>query len=235
MTDALRYPWDPEPAPVIMPADPDASPPAAKPRGRRPASVTRSLAQRPSTAPNWLYHHLTVCGPGEQVDAFAAAGRGAGVIPWRLDGAEVEGTVFHLAAAQPAHRRTLTVEGCRILARQFREKVETHQARAAALVGHSFACPFDLHVLLPVPDEILLLGPTHPRALTWLAVHWGITDRLRQVVMRDKATTGRRLPEGHAVTSYGFFTDGETPQAAIDAIAPRWPALRFRLVARPQD
>jgi predicted lipoprotein with Yx(FWY)xxD motif len=66
-------------------------------------------------------------------------------------------------------------------------------------------------------------------------VHWGITDRLRQVVVRDKATTGRRLPEGHAVTSYGFFTDGETPQAAIDAIAPRWPALRFRLVARPQD
>jgi hypothetical protein len=37
------------------------------------------------------------------------------------------------------------------------------------------------------------------------------------------------------VIGYGFFTLGETPRAAIDAIAPRWPALRFRLVPRPAD
>jgi hypothetical protein len=80
-----------------------------------------------------------------------------------------------------------------------------------------------------------LLGPTHPTALSWLAAHWGITDRLRQVIVRDKPTTGRRLPQGHAVIGYGFFTLGETPQAAIDAIAARWPALRFRLVPRPAD
>ena len=55
--------------------------------------------------------------------------------------------------------RKLTVEGCRILARQFREKVEARQARAAALVGHSFACPFDLHALLPVPAADPAAGP----------------------------------------------------------------------------
>jgi hypothetical protein len=88
---------------------------------------------------------------------------------------------------------------------------------------------------LPVPDEPLLLGPTHPTALSWLAAHPGITDRLRQVVVRDKATTGRLLPQGHAVISYGFFTDGETPQAAIDAIAARWPTLRFWLVPHPAE
>jgi hypothetical protein len=152
-----------------------------------------------------------------------------------LDFAAIEEDVFVRAVAQPARDRKLTVEGCRILARQFREKVEARQARAAALVGRSLACLFDLQVLLPVPEPILLLGPTHPTALAWLAAHWGVSDRLRQVARRDKPTTGRRLPRGHAVLSYGFFTLGETPQPAIDAIAARWPALRFRLVPRPAN
>ena len=112
------------------------------------------------------------------------------MIPWQLDFAAIEEDVFVRAVSQPARDRKLTVEGCRILARQFREKVEAHQARAAALVGRSFACPFDLHVLLPVPEPIRLLGPTHPTALSWLATHWGVTDRLRQVVERPKATPG---------------------------------------------
>src|SRR6202011_3656341 len=108
--------------------------------------------------------------------------------------------VFVRAVSHPAHRdKKLTVEGCRVLARQFRERVEARQARAAALVGHGLACPFDLHALLPVPDTILLLGPTHPTALSWLAAHWGVTDRLRQVSLRDKATAGRRLPQQDAV------------------------------------
>jgi segregation and condensation protein A len=95
----------------------------------------------------------------------------------------------------------LTVEGCRILARQFRDKVEAHQARAAALVGYSRACPFDLHALLPVPAAILFLGPEHPGGAGLACGALGVTDRLRQVSVRDKATTGRRLPAGHAVTS----------------------------------
>jgi hypothetical protein len=55
----------------------------------------------------------------------------------------------------------------------------------AELVGQSRACPFDLHALLPVPGPTLQLGPSHPDALAWLATHWGITDRLRQVVVRE--------------------------------------------------
>ena len=109
------------------------------------------------------------------------------------------------------------------------------QARASELVGSSFACPFDLHALMPVPASILLLGPTHPTALSWLSAHWGVTDRLRQVVVRDNASTGRRLKRGHAVIGYGFFTDGETPHAAIGQFEKRWPALRFRLVPLPAE
>jgi hypothetical protein len=190
---------------------------------------------RPAAAPDWLYHHLTISGPADLVHSFAAAARGSGIIPWQLDYAAIEEDVFVRAVSQPAHQRNLTVEGCRILARQFRDKVERHQARAASLVGQSVACPFDLHALLPVPAAILLLGPTHPDSLTWLSAHWGVTDRLRQVVLRDKASMGRRLKKGHAVIGYGFFTAGETPQAAIDACAQRWKTLRFVLQPRPAN
>jgi hypothetical protein len=169
------------------------------------------------------------------VENFAAAARGAGVVPWRLDGADIEDTVFNLAIAQPAHRRTLTVEGCRILARQFRDRVEAHQARAAVQVGRSLACPFDLHALLPVPDAILQRGPTHPASQAWLSAHWGVRDRLRQVSVREGATAGRRLKRGHTVIGYGFFTPGQTPHAAIGHCEIHWPALRFALVPRPAD
>jgi hypothetical protein len=154
---SVRFPWDiaPAPVPVAEPAEAE-SPTKKPPRGRRPASHAAA------TAPDWLYHHLTASGPAEAVAGFAAAARGAGVIPWRLDLAGVEETVFALAVAQPAGRRSLTVEGCRILARQFRDKAEARQARAAALVGNSLACPFDLHRLLPVP-LLQDLRPGSPR------------------------------------------------------------------------
>jgi hypothetical protein len=195
-----------------------------------------------AAAPDWLFHHLTASGPVESLENFATAARGSGLTPWQLDFAAIEEDIFARAVTQPTRQRSLTVEGCRILARQFRERVEMRQARAteharegSELVGQSLACPFDLHALLPVPGPILQLGPSHVDAQAWLAAHWGITDRLRQVVIRETATTGRRLPRGHAVIGYGFFTDGETPHAAVENFAKRWPALRFLLVPRPAD
>jgi hypothetical protein len=235
VNDELRFPWDVPTPPVLPPADPEPDVPVArsKPRGRRPASATRTaVAQEP---PDWWFHHLTISGPTAAVDAFAAAARGSGITPWQLDYAAIEDDIFARAVSQPASQRSLTVEGCRILARQFREKIEMHQARAAALVGQSLACPFDLHALLPVPAAILLLGPTHPTAVSWLTAHWGITDRLRQVSLRDRATTGRRLPAGHAVIGYSFFTRQDTPDAAIAQLVARWPTLRFAPQRRSLD
>jgi hypothetical protein len=228
----LRFPWEadtpaPPAAPVRAPA-PSPEGAATKSRGRR-----ATLAAVPVAEPGWRLHHLTVSGPASDVAAFAGAARGAGVTPWRLDFAALEEDVFHLAAAQPAPPRTLTIAGCRILARQFRARVEARQAKAAALVGGSRACPFDLQALLPVPATILQLGPTHPTSLAWLSAHWGVTDRLRQVAERPRPTTGRRLPAGHAVVGYSFFTADETPHAAIAALGACWPALRFVLRPRP--
>jgi hypothetical protein len=232
--ESFRFPWDPGPARATIVDAPEEPPDKKIPRGRRPVAVlqARSLT-RGRGAPDWLYHHLTVSGPAEIVDDFAAAARGSGFVPWRLDFAGLEETVFTLAVSQPAGWRTLPVEGCRILARQFREKVEVRQARAAELVGHSLACPFDLDQLLPVPDSILQLGPPHPAALAWLAAHWGISDRPRQVAVRENATTGRRRPLGHTVIGYGFFTAGDTPHAAVARLAARWAALRLVLQPRP--
>ena len=200
-------------------------------RGRRPHAARVATGEKPV----WLYHHLTVSGPGEGVHAFAAAARGAGVIPWRFDGDRFEEDIFHRAATVPAAQRGLSIDGCHRLARQFRSLVETYQARAAARVGNRKECPFDLHTLLPVPDAILALGATHPDALAWLATHWGVTDRLRQVALRPGATAGRRLPRGHTAIGYGFFTAGDTPQRAIAALGARFSALRFALVPRPAD
>ena len=114
------------------------------------------------------------------------AARGAGVTPWRLDFAVLEEDIFNLAAAQPAARRNLTIAGCRILARQFRERVEQRQGRAVALVGQRAGLSVRSAPLLPVPDAMLDLGPTHPEALAWLAAHWGVTDRLRQVARLER-------------------------------------------------
>ena len=226
---ALRAPWDPDPAPAgaLLPGPTPA--PRSKPRGRRPAPRTVRAMENPA----WLYHHLTITGPTGTVEAFAAAARGSGVIPWQLDGAALEEDVFNPAAAQPPARRRLGIEGCRILARQVRNRVEARQARAAALVGRSWACPFDLHALLPVPDAVLQLGPSHPRAAAWLRENWGTADKLRHVAGQPDARPGRRLPRDHAVIGYGFFTAGDTPRAAVTQLTARWPALRFVLQPRP--
>lgn len=159
---------------------------------------------------------------------FAAAAGVAGVVPWQLDLARIEEDLFHLAAAQPPALRRLSIAGCRILARQFRQRVEAHHAKAVGRIGASRACPFDLHTLLPIPDSILALGPTDPAALAWLAENWG-TERLRQVFLVLKPRPGRRLPAGHAAIGYGFFASGGTPHAAIATLAARWPALSFAL------
>lgn len=55
----------------------------------------------------------------------------------------------------------------------------------------------------------------------------------RKIVLRPRPGMGLRLPAGHTVIGYGFFTDGSTPQAAIDCLGLLWPELWFRLQPRP--
>jgi len=231
----FRTPWETGPAPTeaLLPGPTPPSKP--KPRGRRWVLPQAGPARG---FPAWLYHRLTITrltitGPAGVVAEFAAAARGSGVVPWQIDSAALEEDVFNLAAAQPPAQRSLSIEGCRILARQFRDRVEARQARAAALIGRSQACPFDLHAMLPVPAAILQQGPMHPASLAWLRDHWGISDGLRHIVELADPRPGRRLSRNHAVLGYGFFTGDDTPRAAIAQLAARWTALRFVLQPRP--
>ena len=228
---AFRTPWDTDAEPASS-SGPSAAAlavqPRPKPRGRRPAA-----ARAGAGAPSWLYHHLVVTGPPNVVAAFVAAARGSGIVPWAPDGRAVEAWVFERAVSQPPRLRSLTVEGCRVLARQFRERFEAHHARATGHVGCSQACPLDLHALLPVPDALLRLGADHPAAVAWVAEHWGTADGLRHAAVRLDLGPGRRLPRGHGATCYGFFTGGGTPRAAVAQLGARWPGLRFVLRPRP--
>ena len=229
---AVQTPWDPDP---VQPALLEPPLPPRKLRGR-PAP-----ARSGTGAPPWPYHRLVVTGPAASVAAFAAAARGPGIVPWAHDGRAVEDWVFDLAASQPPRLRSLDIEGCRVLARQFRDRFERHHSRAAA-AAQTRRCPLDLHALLPVPDRVLRLGPADSAALAWMAEHWGVVDGLRQVVERPDLGPGRRLPRGHAWVGYGFFTSGDATAGTVVApmvarlgtrLGAEWPALRFGLRPGP--
>ena len=227
---AVQTPWEPDPDPV-QPAPLKPPLPPRKPRGR-PAPARSGTGASP-----WPYYHLVVTGPAASVAAFAAIARGPGIVPWAQDGRAVEDWVFDLAASQPPRLRSLDIEGCRVLARQFRDRFERHHSRAAA-AGQTRHCPLDLHALWPVPDRVLRLGPVDPAALAWMAAHWGVVDGLRHVAERPDLGPGRRLPRGHAWVGYGFFTGEGTAVSAAAMVArlgtrlgAGWPALRF--VLRP--
>ena len=178
---------------------------------------------------DWLFHRLAVTGPVTTLLAFRAAASGAGTIPWRLDGDSLEEDWFHLLV-DPAHR-ALSLAGARVLAGQLREAVEHRHAVAVARVGHSRACQFDLHALVPVPAAILLLGPDHPDALAWLWQHWGTTQALRHVAP-DTALTRTPAPElttGEDRLQLSFWSADWTPWRALARVRADRPTLRFDL------
>lgn len=112
---------------------------------------------------DWLEHRVMISGPAVMLTAFGSAAAGAGVVPWQVDGDRIEEDFFHrMATAMP---RTLSLPGARILVGQLRAAMERRHALALAQVGRSRACPFDLHVLVPVPEVVLRLGSDHPDAL----------------------------------------------------------------------
>lgn len=198
----------------------------------RPASPCggRSGAGLPIHLPHtdWLHHRLAVTGPADALAGFQAAASGAGTIPWHLDGDRMAEDLLHLLVAPPApQRRRLSLAGARELARQLREAAELRHAAACARVGLSQACAFDLHALLPVPPDILRLGPDAPDALAWLWGHWGTTAALRHVAVEPAPALRTPLPVGTATVRISFWSADWTPWRALGNVAARWPALRF--------
>ncbi len=206
--------------PAIMPVEqpPPIPPPLVLPV--RAADPVDHAAPQRLAHTDWLYHRLAITGPDADLACFRADAAGAGTIPWDLDLDRMEEDWFHLLVSPPApQQRSLSMAGARIVAGQLREAVAHRKALATARVGHSRACPFDLHALVPVPDTILRQGPDDPAALAWLWAHWGTTQSLRHVAEAATAEPGTiRLV---------FWSADWTPWHALSTIAARWPALRF--------
>jgi hypothetical protein len=181
---------------------------------------------------DWLHHRLSITGPAAALAAFRTAAAGAGVIPWQRDDDRLEEDLFHLLAAPPSpQQRSLSLAGARILAGQLRNAVARRHDLAVSRVGHSRACPFDLHALVPVPGKILRRGPDDAVSLQWLWQHWGTTRELRHVAAEVMASQGpRRQPNadetGFRVT---FWSADWSPWRALAAVGGRFPGLQFDL------
>lgn len=177
--------------------------------------------------PDWLLHNLTVAGSDDGLAAFrtAAAAAGAGVVPWQLDVDRMQEDFFH----HLARAGQLSLHGAEVLAGQLRAAVAQRHALAVARVGHSLACPFDLHALVPVPEPVLRLGPDHPDALAWLWTRWGTTEALRHVTVVDGADRRTKKAKGPAVLKLRFWSADWTPWRALETIRAEWPGLRFDL------
>ena len=176
---------------------------------------------------DWLYHRFRVSGPVADLDMFRHAAAGAGTIPWQLDLDSAEEDWFHLLATSV--HRDLSLTASRMLAGQLREAVERRHAVAVTRVGHSRACPFDLHTLVPVPSDILRLGPDHPNALAWLWQHWGTTQALRHVAPQPPDRDAAVMGAGAGLLRLSFWAADWTPWRALERIRAEWPALRFEV------
>ena len=166
-----------------------------------------------------------MAGPAAPLAAFRAAAAGPGLIPWPLRASELEEGWFGQLVAPPPGRRGISVEGAHILAGQLVAAVQALQAPGL----HSLV-PFDLHALLPVPPEVLRLGPDAPGAEAWLWEHWGTTWPLRGVAEEaPSAAEQHGLPTGQAAACCRFHSADWSPWRALAQLRARWPGLRFDL------
>jgi hypothetical protein len=175
---------------------------------------------------DWLFHEMVISGPAAAMGAFLEAAAGAGNIPWEYPDLDLEEEDRVQALVQPPDgSRGLDVESARVLARELREAIFDHQKKVIAATAQSRACPFDLHRLVPVPAEILQLGPDHAASLAWLQSNWGTTVPLRHVqLLTDKPGGAKRKTVRRKLE---FFSADWTPWATLAAIREAWPALGF--------
>ena len=159
-------------------------------------------------------------GPSARVTAFQELACGAAAIPWEID----------LEAEEARLLAPMIADGpdARVLARLLRDAMAYHHRRVLAQVARGGVYPLDLHRMVPLPDEILVLGPNDPRSQRWLWENWGTLRPLRQVMIVDDAD--RRLRRSARLT-FDFYAADWTPWQALLRMRRDWPELVF--VMRP--
>ncbi len=120
-----------------------------------------------------------------------------------------------------------------MLARQIREMQAARHDRLLTRWAERGGCPFDLHRLIPVPDHILRLGDDDPVSLAWLRAHWGTTQNLRAVRIREEGADRRLRRKAELV--YEFRSADWTPWQAVLRLRRAWPKLVFTVQPRYDD
>lgn len=183
--------------------------------------------------PDWVHNRLSVQGPEECVRAFAFAARGCGAVPWVLDYDQIEQEVVALLLQGDPGSRSIGLEGARRLARELRDWIRDGTDLVHAAVGVRHDCPLDLHSLIPVPWQILRLGPDHPAAIVWMWENWGTTWTLRRVEAVPIALPEQQaLPQGQSLLRFSFWSADWSPWQAVQRLRQEWPKLDFRLTFR---
>ena len=195
---------------------------AVLPPALRPISDSMAL---PHT--DWLRHEMVVTGTAAAIAEFRQAASGPGGIPWAYPDLDDEADDRVLALINPPDgSQGLSPAAARILARELREAEFQHQNKVRAH-GGSLLCPFDLHALVPIPSDILDLGPENKRSLAWLRAQWGVLQALRQVALVPAGC--KTLRGKQAQLTLEFWSADWTPWPAIAAIRRRFAALTFRV------
>jgi hypothetical protein len=178
--------------------------------------------------PDWLRHELTISGIADAMAAFAQAASGAGGIPWEYPNIDFEEDDRVLALVRPPDGSCgLDLASARILARELREATLARRNQLKEAAGQTWPCPFDLHTLVPVPNDILQCGPDHPASMAWLQVNWGTTWPLRHVQRVPRNSDGRKRKTVQMTLK--FWAADWTPWAALATIKQNWPAIRLEI------
>jgi hypothetical protein len=176
---------------------------------------------------DWLRHELVVTGAAAAVAEFRQAASGPGGIPWAYPDLDNEADDRVLALINPPDgSQGLSPAAARILARELREAVFQHQNKVRAQAG-SLRCPFDLNAFIPVPSDLLDLGPEDQKSLAWLRAHWGVLQALRQVALVPAGC--KKLRGKQAQLSLEFWSADWTPWPAIVAIRQRFADLTLKV------
>ena len=186
---------------------------ASLPAGRPPLRAS----EPPKGDYDWLWTTVTVSGPAGTVARFRETAQGTNAAPWHVD-------LDYEEARLLAPMASAGIEA-RLLARALREVIAARQERISARWSGPGGCAFDLHRLVPVPPEILVLGSGDPTSLRWLRENWGTERPPRQVTVVN-GLEDKRLRRS-ARFGVRFQSADWTPWQAILRLRQDWRELVF--------
>jgi hypothetical protein len=175
---------------------------------------------------DWLRHTLVITGTPTAIAEFRQAAAGSGGIPWAYPDLDTEEDDRFLALVHPPDGSPgLSPAAARVLAHELRAAAFQHQRRVRAQAGTNLLCPFDLQALIPIPPDLLGLGPDDKGSVAWLRAHWGVLHALRKVIFVSAGC--KKLRGSKQQLTLEFWSADWTPWPAIATLRQRFAGLTF--------